>query len=221
MNVRKELLNLMCIRVYLCSFLPSLIAKQRLRTVKKIFLFLLLFSTSLFPQEANNSEYSHIKQLILSKQLNKAKEEIKLAMTGNENDPTLNLYQTELWIAEADSYYAAGQYKRALEIYEKAIEQYPSNPMVKMKYQEMVNKTKGLGAEAKENKPVSSFSIQPLGLQGSLSQNSEILHDSNNQNTSWNLSMTKTDYLLLVLCIQNFVLMVFLFRRLPRRMNYK
>ncbi len=177
----------------------------------------LLFSFQLFPQEAINSQYSHIKQLIISKQLNKAREEIRLAMAGNENDPTLNLYQTELWIVEADSYYASGQYKYAIEIYEKAIERYPSNPMVKLKYEEMVKKRKGLNQEAKENKPVNSFPIQALGLQGGLSQNSEVLRDSAIGSTQESIAMTKTDYLLTILCIQNFLLIVFLFRRLPKR----
>ncbi len=191
-------------------------------TNKFIIFMLIFFQSILFSQEAINSQYSHIKQLIISKQLNKAREEIKLAMAGNENDPTLNLYQTELWIAEGEFYYNSGQYKLALEIYEKAIQQYPSNPMVKMKYQEMVNKVKAKSnnIEPKESKPIESLPVQPLGLQGGLTtQTIESMKNSGNteSNTNINFAMSRTDFLLTIVCIQNFILLLFLFLRLPKK----
>lgn len=167
----------------------------------------LLFHLPLFSQDMTNS---HIKQLIQTRQLAKARQELAIAMQGNENDPTLNLYQTELWIIEGETYYNSGQYKKALEIYQEAARRYPSNPMVKLKYEEMVKKVKN-AEESTKNKPVESVPIQPIGLQGGNGMEANSIPGNN-----MNSSNSKTDLLLTVLCIENLILLVFLFRRFPR-----
>ena len=55
------------------------------------YFFILIF---LHSEESIPSEHSNIKKLIETNQLQKAKLELGLAMKGNENDPTLNFYQT-------------------------------------------------------------------------------------------------------------------------------
>lgn len=182
-------------------------------SVAILFSAMLSFPVLLFSQDTGNTGYALIKQLIQTKQLSKAREELRLAMIGNENDPTLNLYQTELWIMEGDSFNASGQYKKALEIYEKAIQYYPSNPMVKLKYEEMVNKMKTSKMGVKENQLKEPIPIQPLGLQGNFPPNS----DSSENSTALNLSLSRTDFLLTLICIQNFILLLFLFYRLPKK----
>ncbi len=167
----------------------------------------LLFQLPLFSQDMTNS---HIKQLIQTRQLSKARQELAIAMQGNENDPTLNLYQTELWIIEGEVYYNSGQYKKALEIYQEAARRYPSNPMVKLKYEEMVKKVKNV-EDSTKSKPVESIPIQPIGLQGGNGIEANSIPGNN-----MNSSNSKTDLLLTILCIENFVLIVFLFRRLPK-----
>lgn len=169
---------------------------------------ILLFQLPVFAQDMTNS---HIKQLIQTRQLAKARQELAIAMQGNENDPTLNLYQTELWIIEGETYYNSGQYKKALEIYQEAARRYPSNPMVKLKYEEMVKKVKN-AEESTKNKPVESLPIQPIGLQGGNGSDANSIPGKN-----MNSSNDKTDLLLTILCIENFILIVFLFFRLPKK----
>ncbi len=168
----------------------------------------ILFQLSLFSQDMTNS---HIKQLIQTRQLAKARQELAIAMQGNENDPTLNLYQTELWIIEGETYYNSGQYKKALDIYQEAARRYPSNPMVKLKYEEMVKKVKNV-EEFNKSKPAEPIPIQPIGLQDGNGVDAYSLTGSN-----MNASNSKTDLLLTILCIENFILIVFLFFRLPKK----
>ncbi len=166
----------------------------------KFFLYfmILIFLNS---EESTISEHSNIKKLIETGQLQKAKKELSLAMQGNENDPTLNFYQTELWIAEGESYFAQGQYKIAMEIYEKAIQEYPSNPLVKSKYKEMVNKVNN----AKSKKGI--IPLTPLALQGGIEEKI-----TNNQ-----LPTTNIEKIAVGIFIQNIIVIILLVFVLSKR----
>ena len=162
------------------------------------YFFILIF---LHSEESIPSEHSNIKKLIETNQLQKAKLELGLAMKGNENDPTLNFYQTELWIAEGESYFANGQYKIAMEIYEKAIKEYPSNPLVKSKYKDMVNKVNSV----KSKRDIIPVSL--LALQGGLSEK-----NSENQSPTSNL-----EKLVIGIFLQNILIILLLVFALRKR----
>ncbi|HMV44767.1 MAG TPA: tetratricopeptide repeat protein [Leptospiraceae bacterium] len=184
----------------------------------RIFFSALLYVFQLFlfqlPLHAQDTTNSHIKQLIQTRQLAKAREELNIAMQGNENDPTLNLYQTELWIIEGETYYNSGQYKKAMEIYQKAVDRYPSNPMVKMKYQEMIKKVKIAEERPKENTPsTETVNEQTINQQSTQQATSEYISLSEMIS-----SKSDTSNLLLgLLCLENFVLIVFVFLKFPKK----
>ncbi len=98
-----------------------------------LFASLVCLAFPLYTQE-NTFDYSHIKNMIDSKRVVDARKEIDFALKNNPNDPTLNFYNTELWILEADYFSERGEYARAIPLYEKVKELYPSNPLVKNKY---------------------------------------------------------------------------------------
>lgn len=174
--------------------------------MEKIFLLLfILFSFSLELQsEESHNQYAQIKKLIETKQLYKAKLELNLALKGNENDPTLNLYQTELWILEGEVFFNQGQYKKAIETYEKAIQNYPSNPLVKAKYTEMLRKVNDAKSSSNTTIP-----FTPLALQGGLEEKLSVDQTS----------MTYLEKIGIAIILQNiFILSFLLFILLKRRL---
>lgn len=169
------------------------------------YILLFLISLSLFSQ-SNIENFYFIKDLIDRSNLKEAQRQIDILKEKNPHDPTLELYQTEIWINTGEQNYKNSNFKTAFENFKKAYEVYPSNSLVRTRYKELSERTL-FDSNTETKKP--SFPFYPLGLQGSL--NYEFPEKQNNKEpeTSW----SKTEIILSIICIQNFLLLTLHFFR--------
>jgi hypothetical protein len=172
--------------------------------MKSIILFLI--SISLFAQ-SNIENFFFIKDLIDRSNLQEAQRQIELLKEKNPHDPTLELYQTEIWINTGEQNYKNSNFKTAFINFKKAYEVYPSNSLVRARYKELSEK---ILFDSNRDVKKNSFPIYPLGLQGMPEY--EFSEKQNNKESIVN--WTKTEIILGIICIQNFLLIAsYLFRR--------
>lgn len=98
-----------------------------------------LFPTDV-PEEIDSTKNMQIKELIKKKEFTKAEEVITNLLNQSPGDPSLLLYRTQIWIEKADELYNTKKKKSAFAFYEKAYENWPSNPHVKERYNELKGK---------------------------------------------------------------------------------
>ncbi|MCE9499866.1 MAG: tetratricopeptide repeat protein [Leptospira sp.] len=89
--------------------------------------------------------YPHIRDLIHRNEIQEAQKELDLVKKSDnltEEDPTVLLYQSEIWIARANKFYEEKNFPRALKLYKKAIQYWPNHPIVTARYSELSQKIK-------------------------------------------------------------------------------
>ncbi len=150
--------------------------------------------------------FHYIKDLIDRKQVKEAQRQIDILRFQNENDPTLELYQTEIWIQVGEKNYRESNLKTAFENFKKAYEVYPSNPLVNSRYKELSGKIL-FDANVETKKPPVPFPFYPVALQGTTNyENSEVV---DSKETSW----SRIEIILSIICIQNFLILGIYFLR--------
>ncbi|TGK75946.1 hypothetical protein EHQ27_04980, partial [Leptospira wolffii] len=96
--------------------------------------FITVCSVSLFSEQNN---FPEIKALISKGNYKEAQEQIKNQSEDHPDDPTLALYQTEIWIALANQAYGDQKFKTAHEYYSLASISWPSHPIVRKRLAEL------------------------------------------------------------------------------------
>lgn len=99
--------------------------------------FITVCSVSLFSEQNN---FPEIKALISKGNYKEAQEQIKNLSEDHPDDPTLALYQTEIWISLANQAYGDQKFKTAHEYYSLASISWPSHPIVRKRLAELSGK---------------------------------------------------------------------------------
>lgn len=86
-------------------------------------------------------DYPEIKKVLESGNINQAQEMLNPLLQAKPSDPTLALYQAEIWIKKAESYYQEGRKLSAFEFFKKAYEVWPNHSLVRARYWELNGKT--------------------------------------------------------------------------------
>ena len=81
--------------------------------------------------------YLHVRELLARRALDEADTEVLRLLALDPTSATLQLYQTEIWIARADDMYTGRRYRSAFALYEKAYRRWPSHPVVRARYLEL------------------------------------------------------------------------------------
>jgi len=81
-----------------------------------------------------DTRYTAIKDLILQRRLDAANTEVERMLKENPNDPSLMLYQTEVWIELGMEHDRAGNQKTALDYYTRAYQYWPSHPVLRKRF---------------------------------------------------------------------------------------
>ncbi|TGL53174.1 hypothetical protein EHQ61_04740 [Leptospira wolffii] len=111
---------------------------MKLKFSKWTLLFVaLVYSVTLFSEQNN---FPEIKALISKGSYKEAQDQIKNLSEDHPDDPTLALYQTEIWIALANEAYGNQKFKTAYEYYSLASISWPSHPIVRKRLAELNGK---------------------------------------------------------------------------------
>ena len=100
-------------------------------------LMILFLPIALLAQEGVDIKYPDIKRLIQSNQLALAQQKIDTQRKGNQNDSSLLLYQTEVWIKKGEAAYQNRKFKTSFGYYQKANRYWPNHPLVVERYKEL------------------------------------------------------------------------------------
>jgi len=102
------------------------------------FFIFLISSFAIYSDETEViGNYPQIRELLRQNNTSGAQKEISRLIAKNENDPTLSLYQTEVWIQIGERNYNGGNYKTAYEYFRRANNFWPNHPLVQMRYKEL------------------------------------------------------------------------------------
>ncbi|PKA15876.1 tetratricopeptide repeat protein [Leptospira haakeii] len=127
---------------------------------RPFFFFLLISSFINIYSESADTNYSQIRELINRNKISEAQEALKPLMESDPDNPTLNLYQTEIWIIQGEENYHTGNLKTAYEYFTKAQTTWVSHPTVRSRIAELRGKTlvdrPKTELRFKTNKPISS-----------------------------------------------------------------
>lgn len=96
----------------------------------------MFFYISISPQ-TNDLDFSKISRAIQERNLFTAKRELAKFLPENSNDPKVSFYQTEIWILEGEEEYKNKNFQIAKELYSKAYKTWPSNELVRRRYEEL------------------------------------------------------------------------------------
>ncbi|TGN03019.1 tetratricopeptide repeat protein [Leptospira dzoumogneensis] len=107
------------------------------RTV--LFILLSLSSSNIFSESAETN-YSQIRELINRSKIVEAQEALKPLLESEPDNPTLNLYQTEIWIIQGEENYDSGNLKTAFEYFTKAQTTWASHPTIRNRIAELQGK---------------------------------------------------------------------------------
>lgn len=180
------------------------------------YLILLFLSLTLLGQSLEiQQNFQYIKDLIDRKQVREAQRQIDILRAQNENDPTLELYQTEIWIQIGEKKYRENNFKTAFENFKKAYEVYPSNPLVNSRYKELSGKILFDASDTQigDEKFRNTVSLYPMGLQGNSSPENSIKDVQGDMNTRW----SNIELFLGIICIQNLILILLKVFKNPKR----
>ncbi len=158
----------------------------------------------------------YIKDLIDRKQVKEAQRQIDILRSQNENDPTLELYQTEVWIQIGEKNYRESNLKTAFENFKKAYEVYPSNPLVNSRYKELSGKVlfdSSMNTSSTEGKSKVALSLFPIGLQGG----GDVIPENHSGSSGLLRDLSNLEILLGVICLQNMFLILLQLRKPPKR----
>ncbi|EMK00322.1 tol-pal system YbgF family protein [Leptospira sp. WS58.C1] len=90
--------------------------------------------------EGMPEDYPEIKKVLESGNFTQAQEMLDPLLQSKPSDPTLALYQAEIWIRKAESYYQEGRKLSAFEFFKKAYEVWPNHSLVRNRYWELHGK---------------------------------------------------------------------------------
>ncbi|TGK62513.1 tetratricopeptide repeat protein [Leptospira wolffii] len=121
--------------------------------------FIFLPFVSIYSESAETN-YSQIRELINLNKISQAQEALKPLLESDPDDPTLNLYQTEIWIIQGEENYHSGNLKTAYEYFTKAQTTWASHPTVRSRIAELQGK-KLVDRPKNELKLKTSRSISP------------------------------------------------------------
>ncbi|MCE9501513.1 MAG: tetratricopeptide repeat protein [Leptospira sp.] len=99
---------------------------------------LFFFAASVFSESSDIiTKYPNIKELVDRRNPREAQRQIDKVLKENEGDPTIALYQTEVWIQQGENNYQAGNLKTAFSYFKKAYDFWPSHPLVNQRYKDL------------------------------------------------------------------------------------
>ncbi|MEI1277885.1 tetratricopeptide repeat protein [Leptospira venezuelensis] len=99
------------------------------------FLFVLEILGDTIPED-----YPEIKRVLESGNVNQAQDMLDPLLQSKPSDPTLALYQAEIWIRKAETYYQEGRKLSSFEFFKKAYEVWPNHNLVRTRYWELQGK---------------------------------------------------------------------------------
>ncbi|EMJ99108.1 MULTISPECIES: M48 family metallopeptidase [unclassified Leptospira] len=112
-----------------------------MRKVFRIILLSLYFLSFVnIYSESGETNYFQIRELINRNKITEAQEALKPLLESEPDNPTLNLYQTEIWIIQGEENYHTGNLKTAYEYFTKAQATWASHPTVRSRIAELQGK---------------------------------------------------------------------------------
>lgn len=112
-----------------------------MRKVFRIILLSLYFLSFVnIYSESGETNYFQIRELINRNKITEAQEALKPLIETDPDNPTLNLYQTEIWIIQGEENYHTGNLKTAYEYFTKAQATWASHPTVRSRIAELQGK---------------------------------------------------------------------------------
>lgn len=110
------------------------------KVFKIILLNLYLLSFFNLHSEPVETKYSQIRELIDRNKTSEAQDALKPLLESDPDNPTLNLYQTEIWIIRGEDNYHSGNLKSAYDYFTKAQTTWASHPTVRNRIAELQGK---------------------------------------------------------------------------------
>ena len=103
----------------------------------KIILLVLVILGQLYSEDIGENQYTDIRAMIAGGNILEADKKTQQLLNISPGDPTLTLYQTEIWIEQANQLYNQKKLKSAFVLYEKAYKNWNMHPVVRKRYFEL------------------------------------------------------------------------------------
>lgn len=105
--------------------------------MRKVIYIIFISFHILSAESSKDASFQRIARAIEEKKIYLAKSELEKLTSEYGNDPTIEFYQAELWTLEGEEEYIKENYIKANELFTKAYHVWPSNDLVRRRYEEL------------------------------------------------------------------------------------